>query len=156
MPSREVPGFAIHGAPRTKKNSPRIVNIGPMCRACGKRGGFPKVLPSLAYEEWESAALRECMAIKPKLRAAGVELPIVAPIGIEALVYRDRAVGDLSNYLEAVGDMLQAAGIIQDDKQIEDWDGSRRLKDANNPRVEIFITILQEIPVQEVLICQSE
>lgn len=122
-----------------------------MCRHCGKRGGFPKVLPSLAYEEWEAAALRECVGIKSKLRAAGVELPIVHPVGVEALIYRERNVGDLSNYLEAVADMLQAAGIIQDDKQIEDWDGSRRLKDSANPRVEIFIEILSEIPVQEAL-----
>ena len=119
-------GFAIRGAPRSKKNSPRVFNNGPMCRTCGKRGGFPKVLPSLAYEEWEAAALRECLVIAPKLRAAGVDLPIVHPVGIEALIYRDRNVGDLSNFLEAVGDMLQAAGIIKDDRQIEDWDGSRR------------------------------
>lgn len=148
----DVPGFVIHGAPRSKKNSPRVVNIGPMCRTCGKRGGFPKVLPSLAYEEWEAAALRECMMIKPKLIAAGIELPILHPVGVEALIYRDRNVGDLSNFLEAIGDMLQAAGIIQDDKQIEDWDGSRRLKDAANPRVEIFISILEEIPIQESLL----
>lgn len=123
-----------------------------MCRVCGKRGGFPKVLPSLAYEQWEAAALRECVGIKAALRAAGIELPIVAPISVEALIYRDRNVGDLSNFLEAIADMMQAAGIIEDDRQIEDWDGSRRLKDATNPRCEIFITILEEIPVQERLL----
>lgn len=149
---RDVPGFAVHGAPRSKKNSPRVVNIGPMCSKCGKRGGFPKVLPSLAYEEWEKAALAECVGIKAMLRAAGVELPISAPIGVEALIYRDRNVGDLSNFLEAVGDMMQEAGIITDDKIIEDWDGSRRLIDRSNPRVEIYITILDEIPVQEKLL----
>jgi Holliday junction resolvase RusA-like endonuclease len=146
---REVPGFVIHGPPRTKKTSNRIVSIGPMCRTCGKRGGFPKVLPSEAYEAWESSALRECVPIKIALRAAGIDLPIVHPISVEALIYRERNVGDLSNYLEAVADMLQGSKIIIDDKIIEDWDGSRRLKDATDPRVEIYITIIEEIPTQE-------
>jgi Holliday junction resolvase RusA-like endonuclease len=153
---RTVPGFVIHGPPRTKKNSQRIVSIGPMCRTCGKRGGFPKVLPSEAYEQWQSAALRECVPIKIALLRCGFVLPISDPISVEALIYRERNVGDLSNYLEAVGDMLQAAGIITDDKIIEDWDGSRRLKDAADPRVGIYITILEEIPIQESLPCQEE
>lgn len=151
----EVPGFVIRGTPRTKKNSPRIVNIGPMCRVCGKRGGFSKVLPSLAYEQWEAEAIRQCMSIKPKLLAAGVELPIVHPIGVEALfclaptkegVMRLDC-PDLSNLLEAVGDMMQEAGIIKDDRQIQDWDGSRRL--LGEPRVEVYLTILETVPVQE-------
>ncbi len=156
----EVPGFAITGIPRSKKNSQRVVNIGPMCRVCGKRGGFPKVLPSKAFEAWELAALRECMIVKPKLRAAGVELPIMGQIGIEALFYLPpTAAGlmrldcpDLSNLFEAVGDMLQKAEIIGDDRQIEDWDNSRRLLDRERPRVEIFITVIGHAPpVQEKL-----
>lgn len=154
---RDVPGFVVRGAPRSKKTSNRVVNIGPMCRHCGKRGGFPKVLPSLAYEEWEADAIRQCMVIKPKLRAAGVELPIVHPIGIEALFYLAPTKAgsmrldcpDLSNLLEALADMLQEAGVIQDDRLIEDWDGSRRL--LGDPRVEVFITVLSESPVQEKL-----
>jgi len=155
---REIPGFKISGRPITKKNSPRIVNIGPMCRVCGKRGGFPKVLPSEAYRTWEEDAIRQCMLIKPKLRAAGVELPIVHPVGIEALFYLAPTKAgamrldcpDLSNLMEAVADMLQEAGILQDDRLIADWDGSRRL--LGEPRVEIFIEILEEIPVQEKLL----
>jgi len=157
MMPREVPGFVIRNAPRSKKNSPRIVNIGPMCRTCGKRGGFPKVLPSLAFEEWQADAIRQCMTIKPKLIAADIELPIVHPIGIEALFYlAPTAAGkmrldcpDLSNLMEALADMLQEAGIIKDDRLIEDWDGSRRL--LGEPRVEVFITVLSESPVQEKL-----
>jgi Holliday junction resolvase RusA-like endonuclease len=133
-----------------------------MCRVCGRRGGFPKVLPSLAFEEWQSDAIRQCMLIKPKLIAAGVELPIVHPIGIEALFYLAPAKSgamrldcpDLSNLMEAVADMLQEAGIIQDDRLIADWDGSRRL--LGEPRVEVFITVLEEIPVQEKLYVESD
>jgi len=140
---REIPGFIIHNAPRTKKNSSRVVNIGPMCRTCGRRGGFPKVLPSEAYEQWEAAAIRESMVIKAKLRAMGVDLPIMAPISVEALIYRERDTGDAVGYYQAVGDMLQEAGIIKDDRLIEDWDGSRRLIDRVNPRVEIYIRVLE-------------
>lgn len=148
---RELPGFVIRAIPRTKKNSQRIVSMGKQCRVCGKRGGFPKVLPSLAYEEWLESALVQCHGIRQALTNWGAVLPIEAPVGIEAHIYRDRNVGDLSNFLEAIGDMLQAAGIIKDDRQIEDWDGSRRLKDADNPRVEVFLTILSDQPVQESL-----
>jgi Holliday junction resolvase RusA-like endonuclease len=138
----EVPGFVVRGAPRTKKTHSRIISI-PIkgkhrCHACGHMPGFPKILPSEAYEAWEAAALREMMTIKPRL---GIELPITGPVGVEALIYRDRNVGDLSNYLEAVADMLQAAGVLKDDRQIEDWDGSRRLIDRVNPRVEIYIAL---------------
>jgi Holliday junction resolvase RusA-like endonuclease len=102
------------------------------------------------------------MTIKPKLIAAGVELPIVHPIGIEALFYlaptKSGAMRldcpDLSNLMEALADMLQEAGIIKDDRQIEDWDGSRRM--LGEPRVEVFIAILQEIPVQEGLYVEPD
>ena len=57
---------------------------------------------------------------------------------------------DLSNLMEALADMLQEAEIIKDDRQIADWDGSRRM--LGEPRVEVFIAILEEIPVQESLL----
>jgi Holliday junction resolvase RusA-like endonuclease len=161
MPSLNVPGFVIRAAPRTKKGHGRIITIPnrkPACRCCGHKPGFPKLLPSDAYEKWEADAIRQCMTIKPKLIAAGVELPIVHPIGIEAVFYLSPTkeglmrldCPDLSNLLEAVGDMLQEAGIIKDDRIICDWDGSRRL--LGEPRVEIYITILETIPVQENLL----
>jgi len=162
MSPLEIPGFVIRGPVRSKKNSPVVVNIGPMCMRCGKRAGFPKVLPSEAYRTWEADAIRQCTLIKPKLRAAGVELPIVHPIGIEALFYlaptKSGAMRldcpDLSNLMGAVADMLQEAGIIQDDRLIADWDGSRRL--LGEPRVEVFITVLEEIPVKEKLYVESD
>ena len=42
-----------------------------------------------------------------------------------------------------------SAGIIADDRQIEDWDGSRRLIDAANPRVEIYITLVGDAPARQ-------
>jgi Holliday junction resolvase RusA-like endonuclease len=110
--------------------------------------GFPKVLPSEAYEEWERGALVECMMIKAKLREMGVELPILGLVSVEAHIYRERDTGDVCGYQQAIGDLLQAAEIIKDDRQIEDWDGTRRLKDSAAPRVEVFIRILSEVPAQ--------
>lgn len=156
----EIPGFVISGPPRTKKNSGRIVTIpnrgARKCRACGHMPGFPKILPSEAYEVWEKYALEQCIRIKSQLRARGVELPIKDLISIEALIYRQQLSGDVAGFHQAIGDMLQKAGIIADDKQIEDWDGTRRLKDAARPRVEIYITVIAEQPVQQNLILEAE
>lgn len=150
-----LPGFTISGPPRTKKNSSRIVTIpfkgGKRCPCCGRVDGFPKLLPSKAYEEWEGFALEQCLRIKAKLRQRGIELPIAGLVSIEALIYREQLSGDTVGFYQAIGDMLQAAGILVDDQQIEDWDGSRRLKDAARPRVEIFITVVQARAVQEPL-----
>ena len=153
---RELPGFVIHGAPRTKKNSSRVVTIptkgARRCRACGHMPGFRKVLPSEAYEAWEAAALQEMLLVRQRLRGAGIDLPILTPVSVTAAIYRDRNVGDAVGYYQAVGDMLQRAGVLKDDRQIEDWDGSRRLLDPDNPRVEIFLTVLTDVPVQESLL----
>jgi Holliday junction resolvase RusA-like endonuclease len=151
----EIPGFVIVGPPRTKKTSNRVVTIpkkgSHRCRLCGKIPGFTKVLPSEAYEEWEKAALSQCYGIKAELARRGVALPLVTSVSIEALIYRQQASGDAAGYYQAIGDMLQVAGILKDDKQIEDWDGSRRLKDAIRPRVEIYISVVEEVSVQEEL-----
>ena len=165
LTGQELPGFVIRGCPRTKKTSNRVITIpqkgAHRCRACGHMAGFPKVLPSEAYERWEKSALEQSLEVMAALRARGVELPIREPVSVEALVYTVptaagamRAdVGDVAGYYQAIGDMLQAAGILADDRQIEDWDGSRRLVDAAEPRVEIYITIVgPAAPVQESLI----
>lgn len=150
--AREIPGFVIAGPPRTKKNSGRIVTIpnkgARRCALCHHVQGFPKLLPSEQYATWEKNALEQCLVIKTRLRQQGVALPIAGLVSIKALIYRAQASGDLCGYLQAIGDMLQSAEIIQDDVQIDCWDGSRRLKDAALPRVEIWITVLEERAVQ--------
>ena len=148
----DIPGFVIPGPPRTKKTSNRVISIpkkgAHRCARCGHMPGFPKVLPSEAYEQWEAAAVLHCAIIKAALRSVGVELPITAPVSVDAQIYRDRNVGDVCGYQQAIGDMLQDAGIISNDSQIEDWDGTRRRIDRESPRVEIWITMLEEGPQQ--------
>jgi hypothetical protein len=39
--------------------------------------------------------------------------------------------------------------VLVNDAQIEDWDGTRRLKDRERPRVEIYITVIEPRAVQE-------
>lgn len=46
---------------------------------------------------------------------------------------------DLSNLIQGVEDCLQSAGVIKDDKQIESYDGSRRIYGSKEHLIEVFI-----------------
>jgi hypothetical protein len=114
----------VNGAPRTKKNHGRVE----------RRGKRIVHLPSLAFTKWEAIA-------KPQLRLAWAEYqPIEWPVNVRAHFYRDALTGDAVGYYQALADVLQAACVVTDDKYIVSWDGSRLLKDAERPRVELVIT----------------
>jgi len=137
--------------PRTKKNHSRIV--------MPKGWKRPLLLPSEEYVEWEEAALLSfCVAGiikkymttssrtgKPKeaYKLAKGE-PVNWPVNCRALVYRHMINGDSTGFYQAVGDFLQKAGFLLNDKLIAQWDGSRLLKDANRPRVELELTPVGE------------
>lgn len=132
--------FTIPGPPRTKKTSNRIVR-------CGK---FPKVLPSKAFEEWNRMAqirlrARGALAV---LGSGGCEiskelcLPLEVPVNCRALFYRERMTGDAVGYYQALADALEEAGIVENDRLVVSWDGSRMLKDAANPRVEVVLEVV--------------
>lgn len=117
--------LTIIGAPRTKKNSQRIMR---------GRGGRPFVAQSAQHDAWAGPAILQ-------LRARwGLRTPLDGHINLRALIYRERATGDLGNYLAAVCDVLERSGVVLNDKFIEGFDGSRMLKDAKNPRIEIELT----------------
>lgn len=83
--------------------------------------------------------------VRGKLRTLYRWLPWPAidyPINCRALIYRHAAVGDAVGYYQAVGDLLELAGAVANDRWIVSWDGSRLLKDPGRPRVEIE---LQEV-----------
>ena len=133
--------FTIFGPPRTKKTHSQIVHIGK----------FHKLLPSKPYLEWFHLALQQAPRIRRELAAQGAHLPLAGAVEVTAVFYRQTCVGDLCGFLQALGDLLQAsrlkpkrngAGIIKDDAQIDSWDGSRRAKDAANPRIEVTIRAL--------------
>lgn len=115
--------FIILGPPRTKKNSSRIV----------RAGRFSKILPSKAYLEWSEEAWFQLMPVRNR----GT---IQRAVNCAALIYREKLIGDAVGFYQAIADTLQDARVVHDDYLIISWDGSRILKDANNPRVEITLT----------------
>lgn len=125
--------LVVPGAPRTKKNHMRIVRI----------KGRPALIQGASYKGWASVAIallraqwmRSYAAREAVLYGASV---IGYPVNLRALVYRERAGrADLLNYLAAVSDVLEEAGVLVDDKLVAGLDGSRLLVDRARPRVEI-------------------
>lgn len=152
IPPRLLFRLTIPGPAVTKKNHGEIVCIDkgtrcPTCRlpqrrvcpTCRRaRDGRHVVQPSPEFRRWEAAARPE---IHTQLAQQGHAMA-TGPVHVRALIYRDsdRSVGDLSGYLDAIGDVLQPPKgkdfkarfgsllvPILDDKQIDSWDGSRRL-----------------------------
>jgi Holliday junction resolvase RusA-like endonuclease len=99
------------------------------------------VLPSKSSADWETMAVNEMLRIRSsernKYRAH--------PVRVCALFYLANAIkGDLTGYMQALADAMQTAKVIENDKQIESWDGSRRLLDRANPRVEVTVELFEE------------
>lgn len=116
--------ITILGDPRTKKNSQRVI-----------RKPYPKVLPSKAFEQYESAARWQLLRQKPPK-------PIDYPVNVRCVYYmKTRRVVDLVNLEEATLDILVAAGVLADDNSriVASMDGSRVLYDKDRPRVDIEI-----------------
>lgn len=122
--------LTIYSAPRTKKNHGSVV----------VRGGRKFHIPSKAWTDW----VTDCTVIFE------VGCPLVpkggwaVPLNATALFYRDRDVGDAVGYYQGLADLLEKRGVVANDKWIRSWDGSRLLKDAANPRVELTLTPVSE------------
>lgn len=123
------------------------------------KNGRHLILPSQRYQEWARAVLRLGPDLRRQIEAAGYQLPIKHPVEVTALFFRERNIGDLLGYEQALADILQAPrtiikpdgsvkttrrglGIIDDDRLIVSWDGSRPQKDPARPRVEVTIRTL--------------
>ena len=121
--------FKIIGSPKTKKNSSRIF--------MNKRTGAPFIMPSKSACDWSSVAV-------PQLIAQGADLlGLEVPLNLCARVYRDRATGDLINYLQNICDALEESGAVVNDKWITQFDGSRLLIDRVVPRVEVYLSFVE-------------
>lgn len=133
--------FIIHGDPRTKKNSQRIVGTGKRCPLCGKpQKQFIK--QSAAHDEWKVNALWQVHSQKSRQENGRTVFPITEPVNIKATFYmRTHRRVDLLNLLAAVDDMLIEAGVIEDDNAsiVTAHDGSRVRYDNKGPRVELEI-----------------
>ena len=95
--------FTIDGRPMTKKNSMVKTRHG--------------LIQSRQYREYEKAALWQLMSQKPR----GLS-PIGCAVKMEALYYMPDRRGwpDLFGLLQATADILEKAGIVEDDGYIAD------------------------------------
>ena len=123
--------ITLTGAPRTKKNSQRIVHIG--------RGS--RIIPSKAYLDYAEACAEQLLA------QHAVNLGIDHPVNVACVYFMPtRRRVDLVNLLEATCDILKDCYVVLDDHCgiIASHDGSRVEYDKTNPRVEITITDKRE------------
>jgi Holliday junction resolvase RusA-like endonuclease len=117
--------LTIEGRPYTKKNSQRIVRC----------GSHHKVLPSLNYENYETLALWQLKKYKGPKFEGKIKLKL------RYWMPSRRGWPDLVGLIQATQDILQAAEIIEDDKNVVSLDGSEIVGiSENNPRVEIEIS----------------
>jgi hypothetical protein len=118
--------IVLPSAPVTKKNSPRVMPmismkgikalIAELARAtshkdCVKilmRSISISVQPSENYIEWFDRQYLMRASLHSQLAAAGVRLPIMEPVAIKALIYREALRGDWTGYVDAIGDAIQA------------------------------------------------
>lgn len=97
------------------------------------------MLPSKQFESWNQFAQVHLMRLHPRET-------IQQPVNCRALIYRDANRGDAVGYYQALADALEEAGIVENDRLIVSWDGSRLLKDAANPRIEVTLTAVADEP----------
>ena len=124
--------LTISGPPRTKKTS----NV--MALAGGRR----IVLPSAAWRKWAKSAtiaFTDPKDARQLLAAWYANGPITCPVSCRALFYRDARRGDLVGFMQGLADLLEQRQILENDRLIESWDGTRLLLDRARPRVEVVI-----------------
>lgn len=121
--------ITLPGRPITKKNSQVPIR---------RKGGGYFLLPSKDYRDYEN----RCLAWLKAYRGPHFQ----GPVQVTALYWMpdNRSKPDLVNLEEATADILERAGIIDNDRNIVSWDGSRIMGiDKEKPRVEI--TIVEEV-----------
>lgn len=118
--------------PRTKKNSPIPITL---------KNGRQIILPSSDFKKWERAATRSMLLCFSEMRQQGL-MGIGDYVNVEAKIYRQINLGDTVGFQQAIGDWLESSGVLLNDRQIESWDGTERLKDKDLPRIELCLTFL--------------
>lgn len=129
----EVLKIVIPLNPITKKNSGQIIT--------NKKTGKKMLIPSKQFLKYE----KNCKMFLLKYLNINIDLKI----NVKCLFYMEKRYRvDLVNLLESIDDILsnKEYKIIKDDNStvIAGHDGSRVLYDKNNPRTEIYISLLDE------------
>lgn len=125
----EIISFTLRLPPISKKNSQQIM--------VNSATGRPFIMPSKQYKEYE----RNSLWFIPNLTK-----PIDYAVNVKCLFYMPtRRKCDLTNLLEAIDDIMVKSGLLADDNFtiIESHDGSRVLYDKENPRTEVYITMVE-------------
>jgi Holliday junction resolvase RusA-like endonuclease len=118
--------ITLYGRPATKKNNGRIVTI----------GNFPKLLPSKAFVAYEKSCLEQLQNCQEQYEGA-------VWVKCEYWLPDKKWFPDLVNLLSATHDILEKAGVIDNDRNIILVDGSKIMGfDKTNPRAEVTITSL--------------
>jgi hypothetical protein len=132
--------FTLPGPPRTKKAH----NQGVVVR--NKRTGKLQsmVFPSANWRKWLTACRRYFVTHQ------ALALALDRDVNCAALFYRDKAIGDSHGFYQGLADVLEECAVVMNDRRIVQWDGSRLLKDAENPRVEVTLTVLEAVPAPAV------
>lgn len=100
-------------------------------------GSVSKVLISAEGRKWNEKALQLAMMQRVKRVEGEVEVRI-------EVYFRDRR-RDLDNVAKPALDLLQAAGVLEDDRQVVRLEMVRRI-DKGNPRVELYVLPAREVP----------
>lgn len=131
--------LVILGQPITKKNSQQMVDIGRVCPLC-KRKERSLPIQSAPYRKYEKEAKTQICFKGPLPALAG-------SVWVKTLYYLKTArEPDLTNLMAATHDILERAGVIENDGLIKSVDGSRIMpKDRQNPRCEITIQPYEEV-----------
>ena len=126
--------LTIPSSPATKKNSNRII----------RNKGFLKVIPSKRFLDYQKYCQTFFEAIRNPKDNQVINFGISVKIRVATDTYR---VGDYTNYCQALGDILQHCGIIENDKWIHWTDGPS----INNiPKEHWFIGVDKERPRIEI------
>lgn len=120
--------FVIHGRPMTKKNSLQKTRYG--------------LVQGKAYREYAKDALWKLKAQRRPIH------PIDCAVKMTAKYYMPNRKGwpDLFGLVQATADILESAGIIEDDGYIAEIGGSMIAGiDAEDPRVEITVSEITDL-----------
>ena len=117
--------ITLIGRPITKKNHQQMVVAG---------NGRKFLIQSKAYRQYEKDCLKQLMYLYKGKTIEG-------QLSMKCLYYMPtKAKPDLLNLLQASADILEKARVIENDKNIYSFDGSRIMgKDKLNPRCEITL-----------------
>ena len=129
--------ITLQGRPVTKKNSQRMVLAGNGRRFLIQSKRY------LAYEKdclWQIKGQLTVYSLQQRLPKP-VLFPIIGEIYLRVLYYMpDKRRPDLLNLEQATADILEKARVIENDRNIVSFDGSRIVGiDKENPRCEIII-----------------